>query len=286
MVGAMSPKQRMIRLTERALGYDFTYPLCEALAKIGLRGLGVNIDYEFNRSGEAFFLDRLMRAYPNCRCADIGANIGDYTEALLARGAQRVFAFEPVSATFDTLYRRFKNVPRVQMFKMALGEKEAGTVSIDMPADGRSGLASRGLQHNLEYLSATVVPHAVGETVALRTLDSIVRETDFFPDFVKIDVEGFELEVLDGAGWLIRSCPPRALQFEFGVHHLARKHTLLDFQFRLPKYELFRLATRSLRPLRAEHYLSNVFGYSNVIAVHHSAVPQLVIERNARLGLK
>jgi Methyltransferase FkbM domain len=88
---------------------------------------------------------------------------------------------------------------------------------------------------------------------------------------MKIDVEGFELEVLTGAQRLLDSGVLSYVQFEFGPHHLKRRQNIGDFMAVLKDYEFYRLATHALRPLGdGSHYLHNIYAYSNIICVRRS----------------
>jgi FkbM family methyltransferase len=240
------------------------------LTKIGLRGLGVNVDYHLGRSGERFFLNGLLAQFPDIACFDVGANVGDYTSALVATGARQVVAFEPVRQTFDVLAENVGSLRGVTLVHTAVGERD-GVVQFDIPTGStQSVLASRDL-------SIAPEASAAHETVRvpLCTLDGFVEKNAIDPGFVKIDVEGFELEVILGMKRLIARKPPVAIQFEFNQHHLKRKQSLLDFQEVLPDFSFFRIATHSLRPLSPDHYLSNIFTYCNIVAVERSAVNRL-----------
>src|SRR5688500_504839 len=58
---------------------------------------------------------------PNALCFDIGANIGDKSEALLAAGAGRVVAFEPNPGVIAELKARCGHDPRWTMVETAIG---------------------------------------------------------------------------------------------------------------------------------------------------------------------
>jgi FkbM family methyltransferase len=115
---------------------------------------------------------------------DIGANIGTHTLAF-ARKAEHVYSFEPQRLTYYTLCANLllNNVFNVTPHNFALGSF-SGTIPMWTP-DPTTRNASAGI--------------AVGEgqsTVGIITLDALGLPT---PYFIKIDVEGHELEVLRGA---------------------------------------------------------------------------------------
>jgi len=259
----------MIHGIEWLMGQRRLNAACVALTKIGLRGLGVNVDYHLGRSGERVFISGLLSSFPRLVCFDVGANVGSYTAVLVAAGAGQVVAFEPVQQTFDELTENVGSLPGVRLVHTAVGERD-GAVQFEVPTALRKTVASRDL---------SIAPGSSGEhqrlTVPICTLDSFIEASGTTPDFVKIDVEGFELEVILGMQRLLASRPPRAIQFEFNQHHLKRKHSLLDFQDLLPQYSFFRIATCSLRPLLPSHYLSNIFMYCNIVALERSAVDRL-----------
>lgn len=116
---------------------------------------------------------------------DVGANWGMYTGALLPL-SRRVIAFEPNPNMARVLARSWR---RATVHRVALGARE-GTETLSMPLMA-NGAASTGF--------GTLTPiGAQCETVQVQvcTLDSMLLS---HVGFIKIDVEGFEMQVLDGA---------------------------------------------------------------------------------------
>ena len=114
---------------------------------------------------------------------DIGANIGAMT-VQFARTAKHVHAFEPSPRALRLL--RFNAPENCTVHAVALGDH-----------NGRA---------YLEEAVSTDVSHIAdhGTPVAMRTVDSLGLE----PDFIKIDVEGYEPAVLRGATETLRAGPP------------------------------------------------------------------------------
>lgn len=144
-------------------------------------------------------------------CFDVGANLGDRTEFFLSLGA-RVVAVEPQALCRERLRDRFGS--RVTIVGDALGSVEGNAELL---------VAS---YHTLSSLSPewTDAVRASGrfpefewdrrERVRVTTLDALI-EAHGIPDFCKIDVEGYELEVVRG---LSRRLP--SLSFEFTIERL------------------------------------------------------------------
>jgi len=132
---------------------------------------------------------------------DVGANDGSYVH-YLRRHARHVIAFEPMPSLADALITKF---PRgVGIRRVALSDR-VGTVELHMPVV--DGVTVTGCSTVSAAASATYPDHRTIE-VPMATLDS-VYEGDV--GFIKIDVEGHEQAVLDGAVQTIRRCRPRLL---------------------------------------------------------------------------
>src|ERR1700751_3958981 len=134
---------------------------------------------------EIAFVRRLLR--PGMRAIDVGANYGTYTLAMAkAVGASgRVWAYEPASATARYLRNTIgrNGLAQVEMCQAALS---------DRPGVGRLHLDT---QVELNRLTAD----GNGEEVSLTTLDSEDLSRSWEPvDFIKIDDEGGELDIIRG----------------------------------------------------------------------------------------
>lgn len=256
---------------EQFLGLPGARALSYNLARLGLHGLGVGLPPTPDRSGELYFLRQLVKAVPIDSAVDIGGNVGDYTRMLLDLNIPRVTTFEPVPASFERLRAAFEGDERVELHPVAVGEYVGG-VTLNLPSDSETSvLASRG-DGASGFTAATLVPIEV----PMVTLDSAFDDGRALPDFLKIDVEGYEQEVLAGCRNLIRSGSLKAVQIEFSYHHIARGTTLKTFETLLPGYRLFRIASRSLRPLESGHYLGTIYGYSNFVALRPDIVKMLL----------
>jgi FkbM family methyltransferase len=132
---------------------------------------------------------------------DVGANDGSYVH-YLRRHARKVIAFEPIPSLADALRAKFRH--DVEIRSIALSDR-AGTVELHMPVV--DGVTVTGCSTVSPTASATYPDHRAIE-VPMATLDSSY-EGDV--GFIKIDVEGHEQAVLDGAVQTIRRCRPRML---------------------------------------------------------------------------
>ena len=100
-----------------------------------------------------------------------------------------------------------------------------------------------------EFFALYNIP-TIERAVAVTTLDSVCKEHSIdHIDLLKIDVEGCEYEVLQGAARMIGSLSIDIIQFEINALSLISKHSLLDFMTLLTEYRFFRLLYRGLLPL-------------------------------------
>ena len=130
---------------------------------------------------------------------DAGANEGSYVH-FMKRYARRVYAFEPVPWLAEALVRKF--APRVVVRNIALS-RESGTAVLRIPVvcgAPVTGLASLD--------GPTTTGDVEDVEVPTRPLDEVFAGD---AGFIKIDVEGHEEAVLDGAAKTIGRCRPRLL---------------------------------------------------------------------------
>ncbi len=177
---------------------------------------------------------------PDATCFDIGANIGLYSLALSTLAPEgRVYAFEPSPGTFDFLGRNLATnaVAHASAFQMALGEHADSTVHFhDIPFfTAGSFTVEDGSFLTSEVLGSTYLD------APSTTLDAFVAEHGVERvDVVKIDVEGGELAVLEGARSTLETFRPTVLtefnSFAFAIHQQVLPQDALQTIRRLFPY--------------------------------------------------
>lgn len=133
---------------------------------------------------------------------DVGANDGSYVH-YLRRHARRVIAFEPMPLLARALRDKFPGND-VAVEQVALSDHE-GTVELHMPVV--DGVVVTGCSTISTGASGTY-PASRAIEVPMDRLDAVYKGR---VGFIKIDVEGHEQAVLDGAVQTIRRCRPRML---------------------------------------------------------------------------
>ena len=88
-------------------------------------------------------------------------------------------------------------------------------------------------------------------------------------DFIKIDTEGHEFEVLVGAVKTIKKFKPNFIQLEFNWHQLYKKKTLLMFHELLQEYSVHRILPfgKSIVKIDPNRPENNIFHLSNVVFI-------------------
>ncbi len=172
---------------------------------------------------------------------DVGANVGNWTAALLEVAPQaHVVAFEPSTAAFRLLADRFQDDERVSLRKQAAGARHGlTTLWADCAGSRLASLSRRRLEHvGLDFRHS--------EEVEMITLNSWGEETGRAPDLLKMDVEGHELDVLNGASSIMESVS--VVQFEFGGCNIDSRTFFQDFwyYFKEMGFNLYRLGPNGL----------------------------------------
>jgi FkbM family methyltransferase len=201
-----------------------------------VRQLGVDITrYPSGWSGPQ--LVQLLREHRIGLVLDVGANEGEYGGMLRQAGYQgRIVSFEPLAGPGRALRRKADADPHWTVLPYALGE-ESGTVTINV--SGNRGASSSVLPMLDRHSEAA--PHAryTGtEEVRLRRLDELWPELVTADErvFLKLDVQGYEAQVLRGAGSHPKEC--HGLQIETSFVPLYEGSMLLRETLALAQGEL------------------------------------------------
>jgi len=161
-------------------------------------------------------------------CLDIGANIGYYAtmESKIVGKSGRVIAIEPSPKTFSYLKRNMElqKISNFEVHNFAIGDMD-GEVNF--------------LSHNKSNLSMVVQEgHKIPQgselsTIHATTVDKFVEELKLKKlDLIRMDVEGFEFEILNGAKKTVSKYEPM-IQLELHTWNLGSKKLkkiLLDFK--------------------------------------------------------
>lgn len=132
---------------------------------------------------------------------DCGANVGLFTRHALDRGAKLVVAIEPAPESLDCLRRNFAQ--EVSDGRVIIYPKGVWNKDSELQLSMSNALASSA--------SSVVLDRSgVGPKVLLTTIDRLVGELHLpIVNFIKMDIEGAEMQALEGAAETVRRFRPR-----------------------------------------------------------------------------
>lgn len=195
---------------------------------------------------------------------DVGANVGEWSENVLRFHPQvTMYAFEPIPNLVEALNNKFKN-KKISIHQYAISSQE-GTKQFEYyeHASGLSGLYHRPLVEKLikespKKLEVKSIP-----------LDVFCERNKIqHINFLKIDTEGSEFDVLGGASHLLENKMISLLQFEYGGTYPDAGITLKQVYafLRSKGYFIYRISSRNLIYIPEWRDALETYKYSNYVA--------------------
>lgn len=161
---------------------------------------GIDIKRYRDESSESAAIVRMLRQHKIELVVDIGANQGQYAKLLRRYGYQeRILSFEPLQDAWDKLEMASRNDPKWQIFsRCAIGESKS---SVTMNVSGNSVSSSILEMLDQHTEAAPESAYIRAEQVQAMPLDEALAMVQDLPQniFIKIDTQGYEEKVLDGA---------------------------------------------------------------------------------------
>jgi len=191
-------------------------------------------------------INMMLLMFEGKTCYDIGANMG-YTSILLSRNFENIYAFEP-SSIYKKLKKNVSRNKKIHTFNIAISDHDGKLVMVKREIPWKSGqlVADKG-----------TIDEGWGKLIEKVEMDcKKIDSMDIMkPDFMKIDVEGFEIDVIKGALETIRRYKPsifievhssaigseikNILSSLYQIYHVNHPHYKENTQIKKEHYFLF-----------------------------------------------
>lgn len=243
--GKLNAILRFIRwqFFSRLLNYQIIYPLTYKSSMIvnkgmtGITGCIYNGLLEFE---DMMFLLHFLRKQDTF--VDVGANVGVYTILASSEIGSKVISIEPIKKTFDILSQNVllnKAQENVLLLNIGVGEK-------------KQKLSFSTTQDTMNHvLTDKELKSSESEIVQIETLDDILIHN--VPKIIKIDVEGFETNVINGAHKILSNESLKAIIIElngagslYGFDDDLLHSKILSFGFKCFSYEPYQRVLKKI----------------------------------------
>jgi FkbM family methyltransferase len=267
-------KQKLKKYIKKAIspfwGTYWTQPIYSKLLYFAMRGMHIGEGTAFDAPAEHAALKHLktilrINNISNPTIFDVGANVGGYTTLLKNVFGDNCYihSFEASPNTMEELQRTHSNSENVSLWNLALSNSSG--VAPLFSTEGNSGLSSLHYRH-LTHHGITLTEEC---SVNLQTLDDFCSSEGIDNiHFLKLDTEGHELAILQGASRMLSENKIDAIQFEFGGCNIDSRTFFRDFFNLLHKdYSIFRLVRNGLYPVNEYSEFCEIFSCTNFMAI-------------------
>ena len=184
----------------------------------------------------------------NAIVLDVGFNRGDFSSMVITgRPQARCFGFDPAQSMRHHYETEYPHKNQVELVSAAVSNAIGECLFTD---------SANGVSHVIAASEAAAGRPTSCSVVPKITLDSFVEQRGIqHIDFIKIDAEGFDLHVLEGAGRLLAEQRAAMFMFEYNEPWIGTRRFLQEAVsfFADKPYSLFRLFNGFLVPFQYSH---------------------------------
>ncbi|APB34987.1 FkbM family methyltransferase [Gloeomargarita lithophora Alchichica-D10] len=229
---------------------------------------------DFNVNGEAKFISLMFGFYTKHTTnepliiLDIGANQGQYSHTL-SKIAERhqistmIHLFEPLHECFSQIQLHLGENSNLIFNNFGISDQETtSTIFYDQAMSPLASLHQRKVEQYNIFMNQS-------QQIKLKRMDSYIQEKCIeHIHFVKLDVEGHELNALNGFGDYLNGSFIDFIQFEYGETYFDAHIRLLEIYQLLQKrdFQIAKITPNGLIPKRYYQYMEN-FIYANYVAI-------------------
>lgn len=252
------------------LGKSILQNLFRKLFYLSLKGMNYSSASNYRQNGERHLLKTLKNYFSKNKSIvlfDVGANVGDYSNSVIEifKGSSfHLTSFEPLKSTYEELKKNIESQDNINLINKGLSSEEGTlTIHFDKEASKLTSLYPRKLDHvNIDF--------NLKEDITVTTLDTYCTENSINSiDFLKIDVEGHEMSVFQGAKQMMEDRKIGFTQFEFGGTNIDSRTYFKDFfELLSPNYKLYRIVKDGIVELPKYSEALEIYLSCNYLAVH------------------
>ncbi len=236
------------------------YPFWKRLNILSQYGMNFGVASGYaDYSGELYIMKKLKKELENGVIFDIGAHVGDWSSSLINEYSDLnyiLYMFEPSVKTYNKLIENIDESKNKKCHNIGFGDKEEVlTIHYDSVDQGNASILSKNTKYS--------------EEVNITTIDSFCIQNDIkCVDFIKMDVQGYEYNILEGASDFLASGKIKFIQFEFDEPNIENRMFFRDFWNLLnDKYYIYHSLFNGLIQIKDYDYTLENYRCMNYLAI-------------------
>ncbi len=248
------------QLVSRILRDKSLYSFWKYLNRLSLYGMNFGVASGYaDYSGELYIIKQLKKNMTNGFIFDIGANIGDWSKFVIEEYKDinyKLYMFEPSETAYKKMVQRISSSDDIKQFKLGFGDKsETIKIYFDNEAQGSAGAFIKNSKYS--------------ENIEIDTIDNFCQINNIEKiGFLKMDVQGYEYNILVGAKNMLKNGNIKYIQFEIDEPNIENRIFFKDFWNLLHKdYKIYHSLYNGLIEIQEYHYSIENFSCMNYLAI-------------------